>query len=70
MSARAPAPQGLPRAQGGLQPALGNVAPCLAEGFTPTARLSRVEFLGEMSDVLHSRAPFPLIPPTPISHKG
>jgi hypothetical protein len=23
-----------------------------------------------MSDVLHSRAPFPLIPPTPFSHKG
>ena len=23
-----------------------------------------------MSDVLHSRAPLPLIPPTPFSHKG
>jgi len=32
--------------------------------------LSSVEFLGEMSDVLHSRAPLPLIPPTPFSHKG
>ena len=32
--------------------------------------LSRVEFLGEMSDVLHSRAPLALIPPTPFSHKG
>jgi len=32
--------------------------------------LSRVEFLGEMSDVLHSYAPLPLIPPTPFSHKG
>ena len=32
--------------------------------------LSSVEFLGEMSDVLHSRAPLPLIPPTSFSHKG
>ena len=32
--------------------------------------LSRVEFLGEMSDVLHSYAPLPLIPPTPFSHTG
>ena len=32
--------------------------------------LSRVEFLGEMSDVLHSRAPLPLIPPAPFSHTG
>jgi hypothetical protein len=32
--------------------------------------LSSVEFLGEMSDVLHSRTPLPLIPPTPFSHKG
>ena len=32
--------------------------------------LARVEFLGEMSNVLHSRAPLPLIPPTPFSHKG
>ena len=32
--------------------------------------LSRVEFLGEMSDVLHSCAPLALIPPTPFSHKG
>jgi len=32
--------------------------------------LSRVEFLGEMSDVLHSRAPLPLIPPTPFSPCG
>ncbi len=32
--------------------------------------LSRGEFLGEMSDVLHSRAPLALIPPTPFSHKG
>jgi hypothetical protein len=32
--------------------------------------LARVEFLGEMSNVLHSRAPLPPIPPTPFSHKG
>gem|GEM_PF-1363860 len=32
--------------------------------------LSNVEFLGEVSDVLHSRAPLPLIPPAPFSHKG
>jgi hypothetical protein len=32
--------------------------------------LSNVEFLGEMSDVLHSDALLPLIPPTPFSHKG
>ena len=31
--------------------------------------LSRVEFLGEMSDVLHSCAPLALIPPTPFSHE-
>jgi len=35
-----------------------------------TPLLARVEFLGEMSNVLHSRAPLPLIPPTPFSHKG
>ena len=34
------------------------------------AVLSSVEFLGEMSDVLHAYAPLPLIPPTPFSHKG
>ena len=33
-------------------------------------RHSSVEFLGEMSDVLHSRALLPLIPPAPFSHKG
>ena len=33
-------------------------------------QLARVEFLGEMSNVLHSRAPLPLIPPTPFSHTG
>jgi hypothetical protein len=33
-------------------------------------RLSWVEFLGERSDVLHSRAFLPLIPPPPFSHKG
>ena len=32
--------------------------------------LSRVEFLGEMGGFLHSRAPLPLIPPTPFSHTG
>ena len=32
--------------------------------------LSSVEFLGEMSDVLHSRAPLPLISPAPFSHTG
>ncbi len=32
--------------------------------------LSRGEFLGEMSDVLRSRAPLPLIPPSPFSHTG
>ncbi len=32
--------------------------------------LSNVEFLGEMSDVLHSDALLPLIPPAPFSHKG
>ena len=36
----------------------------------PTPFLSSVEFLGEMSDVLHSHAPLPLIHPTPFSHKG
>ena len=36
----------------------------------PPRRLSRVEFLGEMSDVLHSRAPLPLIPSTFFFHKG
>jgi hypothetical protein len=33
-------------------------------------RLSRVDFLGEMRGLLHSRALLPLIPPTPFSHKG
>jgi len=32
--------------------------------------LCRSQFLGEMSDVLHSHAPLPLIPPAPFSHKG
>ena len=32
--------------------------------------LSRVDFLGEMRDVLHSGTLLPLIPPTPFSHKG
>jgi len=32
--------------------------------------ISRVEFLGEMRGLLHSRALLPLIPPTPFSHKG
>jgi len=36
----------------------------------PSSFLSRVEFLGEMSDVLHSRAPLPLIPLALFSHKG
>ena len=36
----------------------------------PGSALSSVECLGEMSNVLHSRAPLPLIPPTPFSHKG
>jgi len=36
----------------------------------PGGALSSVECLGEMSNVLHSRAPLPLIPPTPFSHKG
>ena len=36
----------------------------------PGGALSSVGCLGEMSDVLHSRAPLPLIPPTPFSHKG
>jgi len=36
----------------------------------PTPFLSSVEFLGEMSDVLHSHAPLPLFPPTPFSHTG
>jgi ABC-type glutathione transport system ATPase component len=36
----------------------------------PASLLSRVEFLGEMSDVLHSRAPLPLIPPAPFSTRG
>jgi hypothetical protein len=31
---------------------------------------SQCRFLGEMSDILHSYAPLPLIPPTPFSHKG
>ena len=35
----------------------------------PTPFLSRVDFLGEMSDFLLSGAPLPHIPPTPISHK-
>jgi hypothetical protein len=36
----------------------------------PPLSFSRVEFLGEMSDVLHSCALLPLIPPAPFSHKG
>ena len=32
--------------------------------------LSRVDFLGEISDFLHSGARLPLIPPAPFSHKG
>jgi hypothetical protein len=32
--------------------------------------LSGVEFLGEMSGLLHSRARLPLIPLAPFSHKG
>jgi len=36
----------------------------------PGSALSSVECLGEMSDVLHSRALLLLIPPTPFSHKG
>jgi hypothetical protein len=32
--------------------------------------LSRVDFLEEMRDFLHSGAPLPLIPPTPFSYKG
>ena len=35
----------------------------------PTPFLSRVDFLGEMSDFLLSGAPLPHIPPTPFSHK-
>jgi hypothetical protein len=31
---------------------------------------SQCRFLGEMSDILHSYAPLPLIPPIPFSHKG
>jgi len=36
----------------------------------PQALLSRVDFLGEMSDFVHSGALSPLIPPAPFSHKG
>ena len=36
----------------------------------PTPFLSSVEFLGEVSDVLHSRALLLLIPSAPFSHKG
>ena len=35
----------------------------------PGGALSSVGCLGEMSDVLHSRAPLPLIPPALFSHK-
>ena len=31
---------------------------------------SQCRILGEMSDILHSYAPLPLIPPIPFSHKG
>jgi hypothetical protein len=41
-----------------------------ARGGKGHCNLSSVEFLGEISDVLHSHAPLPLIPPTPFSHEG
>jgi len=41
-----------------------------ARGCSASPLLARVEFLGEMSNVLHSRAPLPLIPPAPCSHTG
>ena len=50
----------------GAPPACAPVLPLIP----PTPFLSSVEFLGEMSDVLHSRAPLPLIPPAPFSHTG
>jgi hypothetical protein len=96
--------QGLPRAQGGLQPARTTRSAGREHGLARIRRistedkkhpalkgsvpgsdarcaaflrlvpliplLSSVEFLGEMSDVLHSRAPLPLIPPAPFFHKG
>ena len=50
--------------------ALAEVGQALRAGSTPVPPLSSVEFLGEMSDVLRSRAPLPLIPPAPFSHNG
>jgi len=55
---------------GGIRPNPLCCFNALASLIPPTPFLSSVEFLGEMSDVLHSRAPLPLIPPAPFSHKG
>ena len=48
----------------------GEAAKIAAPLTFPSSRLSRVDFLGEIGDLLHSGARLPLIPPAPFSHTG